>query len=140
VANITKVYLADGATLPRRASRRTDKDDKSFKIGVDVHSNPPRITALVCISFEGEARFFPSGSVGVKLTGWNSFVIMFEPDTVLWIEDSVTATRTYNYHTCTRCCKVSYQTWFNTLSNKVGFRDIGFKCPKCGNKWRFDGV
>lgn len=135
MANITKVYLAEGAYLPRRASKRTDKDDKSFKIGVDARSNPPRFTVLVCISFEGEALFFPGGSVGVKLAGWKSFVIMFEPDTVLWIEDDVTGRRHMNWHTCSHCCKISYQTWYDLPGDVTGRRNMGFECPVCGNKW-----
>lgn len=137
---ITKVFLTNDAPLPRRAGSRTDKFAESFRIGVEVFSNSPQITVLSYVSFEGEASFVPGGSVDVKLAGWKNRVVMFEPDTVLWIDDGATGKRIGNYHACPGCCTISYTLIHDMASKISGLRYLMYRCPKCHSEWHFDNV
>lgn len=143
MANI-RVYLADGASLPRRASRRVDKESRAIQLGVEISPIipviSPRFVALAYVSFNGEACFLPGGSVGVKLTGWTQFVNMFDPGTVLWIDYMNTGNRVRNYDTCMSCYAITGILWYDTNGEIEGRRNIGRECRECGYKWHFENV
>ena len=84
----------------------------------------------------GEAQFFPSGGVEVKMPGADEFRVAFQPRKVLKIRDLKGSLIERNHYLCTECATLTGKMENYEPSTVVAGRvNANFKCTKCGHQW-----
>lgn len=78
----------------------------------------------------GEAGFFPSGGVDVKMPGSDEFWVAFPPRKVLEIRDlKNNSVIERNFYLCIECGTLSGE------AKVVGGQVVGYKCNTCNSVW-----
>ncbi len=89
----------------------------------------------------GEAQFFPSGGVEVKMPGCAEFRVAFQPRKVLEIRDLKGNLIERNHYLCTECFTLTGKMEnYEPSTIAAGRVDESFKCTKCGHHWELKTV
>ena len=90
---------------------------------------------------KGEASFFPSGGVEVRMPGSGEFRVAFRPMKVLEICDLKGNLIKRNHYLCTECATLTGKMENYKPSEEVsGLVDANFKCIQCKHQWELKRI
>ena len=88
----------------------------------------------------GEASFFPSGGVQVKMPGSDESWVAFRPMKVLEIRDLKGNLIKRNHYLCTKCCILTGKRESERQSDACGLIDANLMCTNCGKRWELKRI
>lgn len=135
----TRIWLASGSPLPVIPK---GMDPKLFTITISYRVVTPQSqlkfgrtpTGYITVEFGGGGAFGAAGYVHVWSTGSSDVFSMFDPRTVILIENAQSSEEQWNYFACKKCRAM---TGIEDRKESRGLEtvDVHIHCQSCNRGW-----